>query len=253
MDTTMPMDYTVGGYVKSYFSGIGNIVKHPGMIVLSLGTTLLVTGVQFALSMLTAKGALNGSLAFLSMLTYANGGMYGGLIGTAGGIIGKMLIVMLFNSIVIGIATRQNPFGSFAKGIGKTFGALAFKRFFDPAAWFFGAGFSLLVFTVCNVTQSRMNGMIGAYLLIMVLGSMGRKNGFIYNVLLRLFVGERMQKPLSRHSVECLMGGSAFGYLAGIVFVTVGAKVCGQMGVLFLIPAVILLIIAVVTGGKKRS
>ena len=243
MQTTVEKKYTVGNYISSYLSNTAQTLKNPRILIISLLLTILVSEAQFLLAMMTAAGHIKNPFAIISLFIYANGGMYGGVIGIAGGILGKMLLMMFLNSIVLGWEMHEKPLGSFFAGIGKSFSALAFKRLYDPAAWLFGAGTSLLIYWICNITQNRMNCAIGAYLLVMMIGSLGKKSSFLYGLLLHLFCGKRMEDPRSAQTVTSLMGGSAAGYLAGTILTAAGIQMCMQIGAILLVPAFLLFVL----------
>lgn len=243
METTLEKKYTVGSYISGYLSNLFQTLKNPRILIISLLMTILVSETQFLFAMMTARGAIKNPFAIISMLLYANGGMYGGAIGIAGGVLGKMLLMMFLNSVVLGWEMHEKPMGSFVSGIGKSFSAFAFKRLYDPAAWLFGAGTALLIYWICNITQNRMNCMIGAYLVVMVIGSLGKKNSFLYGLLLHLFCGKRLEDPRAGQTVTSLMGGSATGYLAGTILTAAGIQMCMQIGAVILLPALLFLIL----------
>lgn len=243
-------DYSVGGYLKGCLNSAAAMMKNPLYLFLPILSTVLVTGIQLALSVMTARGMGGDAVLILSMLTYSNGGMYGGIPGAIGGLLGRCMLIFFFNAVLMGMATGENPFVNLGRGIGRSFSSLAFKRLFDPAAWLFGAAFSLLIATLCNFTQNRMNGMIGAYLMVMCLGSLGRKNGFLYGLFLRMFVGKNINDEASRKSVAAMMAGSAFGYMLAMVLTMIGLKYSLLIGLILLVPALLLFAIAMATGKK---
>ncbi len=246
METVKQTDRSFGGYLKNYFGNLKQTLKQPRIIAISLLLTILISEVQFFLSMLTASGKAGSFTAISSLALYANGGMYGGVPGVVGGFFGKMLLMMFLNSFVLGIEMKQNPFGSFFSGIAKSFGAWKFKRFYDPACLCFGISSALLIYYICNITQNRMNSMIGAYLVVMVIGSLGKKDSFLYGLLLHLFFGSNPTDPRSAQTVTSLMGGSAIGYLLGTVFSMTGFQHCILIGVVLLAPAQLFLLIGLI-------
>ena len=245
METTVEKKYTVGTYINGYLSNMVQTLKNPRVMIISILLTVLVGETQFLFSMMTARGDIKNPFALISMLLYANGGMYGGAIGIAGGVLGKMLLMMFLNSVFLGWEMHEKPLGSFFAGVGKSFSALAFKRLYDPAAWLFGAGTALLIYWICNITQNRMNCAIGAYLLVMVIGSLGKKNSFLYGLLLHLFCGKSMEDPKSAQTVTSLMGGSAAGYLAGTILTAAGIQMCMEIGGVLLIPALLFFVLGI--------
>ena len=243
METTVEKKYTVGTYISGYLSNMAQTLKNPRILLISILLTILLGEALLLLSMMTARGDIKNPFAIISLILYANGGMYGGAVGIAGGVLGKMLLMMFLNSVFLGWEAHEKPLGSFFSGIGKSFSALAFKRLYNPGAWLFGAGTALLIYWICNITQNRMNCAIGAYLLVMVIGSLGKKNSFLYGLLLHVFCGKRMEDPRSAQTVTSLMGGSAVGYLAGTILTSAGIQMCMQIGAVLLIPALLFLVL----------
>ena len=222
----MVQDHSAKGYIRNYFANMKQMLKRPRIVMISLLLTVLVSEVQFLLSMMSAAGKGGNGTALASFALYANGGMYGGVLGAIGGFFGKMLLMMFLNAFVLGLEMHQNPFANFGAGFVKTFRAFAFKRLFDPAALILGASFSLVVYSICNLTQNRMNSMIGVYLVVMLMGSLGKKDSFLYGLFLHLFLGRRMGDVRNDQTITSLMGGSAFGYLLGTVLSLAGIKGC---------------------------
>ena len=244
-------DHTIGGYLRQYIGRFKEMLKNPVPIVVSIVLTILIAVAQTLLSVISAAGKGGNVSGILSLLLYANGGMYGGVLGVAGGMIGKMILLTFLNTFVLSLIMRQNPFASFGGGIKKGFGAFAFKRFYDPAAWLFGAGSALLVYCLCNFTQNRMNSLIGAYLAVMVIGSLGKKDSFLYGLLLHLFFGKYFADPRSMQTVTSLMGGSAAGYLAGSILSLTGLQTAFPAGVILLIPAILFYMIGLIVSYAK--
>ena len=127
METTVEKKYTVGSYISGYLSNLAQTLKNPRILIISLLLTILVSETQFLLAMMTARGDIKNPFAIISMLLYANGGMYGGAIGIAGGVLGKMLLMMFLNSVVLGWEMHEKPLGNFFSGIGRSFSAFASK------------------------------------------------------------------------------------------------------------------------------
>ena len=247
----MVQDHSVGGYIRNYFANMKQMLKRPRIVVISLLLTVLVSEVQFLLSMLSAAGKGGKGAAISSMLLYANGGMYGGALGVIGGFFGKMLLMMFLNAFVLGLEMRQNPFANFGKGFVKTFRAFAFKRLFDPAALILGASFSLIAYSLCNITQNRMNSMIGVYLVVMLMGSLGKKDSFLYGLFLHMFLGRRMGDPRNDQTITSLMGGSAFGYLCGTVMSLIGIQDSLSLAYNIAIHGIIFLVIGLIVHRKR--
>ena len=249
----MVQDHSAKGYIRNYFANMKQMLKRPRIVMISLLLTVLVSEVQFLLSMMSAAGKGGNGTALASFALYANGGMYGGVAGAIGGFFGKMLLMMFLNAFVLGIETHQNPFANFGAGFVKTFRAFAFKRLFDPAALILGASFSLIIYNICNLTQNRMNSMIGVYLVVMLMGSLGKKDSFLYGFFLHLFLGRRMGDPRNNQTITSLMGGSAFGYLCGTVMSLIGIRDCLTLACNIAAHGIIFLVIGLIVHRKRRS
>ncbi len=239
-------DTTVSGYVKSYIAGILGMLKQPKNIIASVLSTGIMIVLQFYLSMRAAYGEMDGVWAILGAIFFANGGMYGGKLAAIGGAFGKMILGIFINALVIGLLNHANPVGDLFGGIPKLFSAFAFKRIGDASALLFGFSTALLIYSFCNQTQDRANSVIGIYLLMMALQSLGKKNSFLYGLLLRVFFGKEMNTIQGKQTVTSLMGGTGFGYTAGTLLtaiqIPIGAYVALQalrLGMLILIIALV--------------
>ena len=76
---------TFGAYLKAYFKQCLEVFKHPIML---LPTAILIV-VWIGLGILQNKVGRNLPLSMLNFLTFAQGGLYGGIFGAIGGILGK--------------------------------------------------------------------------------------------------------------------------------------------------------------------
>ena len=94
-DPTMgPIALTAASF-KAAISGIGTILKKPKILF----TTLFISALQAALSYLKILMPSSLLVTTASFFTFAQGGMYAGLIGAAGGIIGKGIYAWFMNTL----------------------------------------------------------------------------------------------------------------------------------------------------------
>lgn len=73
--------------ISSAFSGIGHILKSPKLLL----PTIVLSAIWIALSYLRLNSPDNEVVKILSILTFAQGGMYAGAIGAIGGVLEKSL------------------------------------------------------------------------------------------------------------------------------------------------------------------
>ena len=82
-----------GAYLKAYFKQCLEVLKHPKMLL----PTAILAVVWIGLGILQNKVERNLPLSILNFLTFAQGGLYGGVLGALGGILGKIVVAAFVN------------------------------------------------------------------------------------------------------------------------------------------------------------
>ena len=95
-DPTMgPFGFTIAS-IKSALAGLRALFKNPKMLVLTLVISLIQTVLAY-LKLLLPTSEL---VKYASLITFAQGGMYAGLLGAVGGVIGKGFYTWFINYLV---------------------------------------------------------------------------------------------------------------------------------------------------------
>lgn len=174
------------------------------------------------LGIVQTKVSENLPMQVLNFLTFAQGGLYGGILGAVGGFLGKVVFAACISALVTAIIQKRNPLSSLADGF-KTL-ILAFQGGKPAIASLLkGAGLGLLVYAIFNLTQSWENSMVGVVSAGALVLAAGRKSGWLWKKL-----GPGM------------LAGLVPGFLVGVALSAIGFAWCGPIGLVLLIAGWIL-------------
>ena len=167
-------------YIGNYFSRSFAVLKDPKQLLptLVLGIVWMVLGIIGA----NVK-VLPLPLWILSFLTFAQGGLYGGLFAAAGGIIGKAVIVTFLNAMIIPMFRGKKPFAGVTGGISGIFKGAAVQGLRDISPLTGGTGAALIIYGFMNSRQDMQEAMVGIVSIIMLLKNIGSKSGFMTGLL----------------------------------------------------------------------
>jgi hypothetical protein len=230
----------IGGTFKSFFRSIGSAFKDPKRLI----PAIVLAVIWLTLNILQACGINPVPTQILSFLTFANGGMSGGLFGAIGGIIGKGLFVGAICSI-IRVITTKNKTGkrslaeSLKGSLGFTLDALG--------AYILGAGVAVFLFLLISGGATRMaclGGLATSYLA----GRSALTNGFLTRLLTSFISkGKTKPSPVPQGIVKGLAAGFALSSLLGLININLILIILGSV----LINAGIVLMILQLTGVIK--
>ena len=228
-DPTMgPIGFTAASF-KAAISGIGTILKKPKILF----TTLFISALQAALSYLKILMPSSLLVTTASFFTFAQGGMYAGLIGAAGGIIGKGIYAWFMNTLFFsGSRDKSKDDKNENK---KTKGKFAL--------FLAGIGIALMVYNFLTGNASIENSVIGLTSLAACLRALKRKNGFLIGFICSFTKGR-----MSRKAAAVVIKGMTLGFLAGVLS---SLKFTGA--ICYLVGAVIFIIALILLAGRKRS
>ena len=150
----------IGGKLKSVFASFLALFREPKRLI----PALILAFVWLVLDILKASGVEHGTLRAASFLTFANGGMEGGLLGFLGGLLGKGLCAGAL-SFLIGLFSKAR--GGEKRSLADTLrGGFGFQK--DSLwSWLAGIGAGLLLFLFFSggaVRSAFMAGAAAAYL-----------------------------------------------------------------------------------------
>lgn len=174
-DATPGPGKVIGTGFKSFFSSIGSAFKNPKMLI----PALVLAVIWLVLNILQACGINPLPTRILSFLTFANGGMSGGVIGAIGGIIGKGIFAGAVGSL-IGLFIRKKTGGkrSFGETLKGAFGVSL------DALWAYltGIGAAMLLFLFISGGATRM-AFMGGIAAAFLSARAALNNGFLRQLL----------------------------------------------------------------------
>ena len=87
----------MGKFISGYIRQSLNALKNPKQLI----PTVVLGIFWLALALLGSFGINPLPVRILSFLTFAQGGMFGGVLGAVGGILGKLVVVAFLNAAII--------------------------------------------------------------------------------------------------------------------------------------------------------
>lgn len=225
-----PVRFSVASF-KTAISGIGTIFKKPKILL----TTLFISLVQVALSYLKILLPSSFLLSIASFFTFAQGGMYAGLLGAVGGVFGKGIYAWFINSLFISGSKNK---------VGNTENEKTEKNMKKKAGLFLaGVGVALIAYNFLTGNASLENSVIGITALAACLRAIKRKKGFLIGLICSFTKGE-----MSRNTAVSPIKGMVLGFLLGVISsLKFTGIICYIAGTIIFILALILL------AGKRRT
>lgn len=225
-----PIGFTATSF-KAAISGIGTILKKPKIIF----TTLFISALQAALSYLKILMPSSFLVTISSFLTFAQGGMYAGLLGAAGGVMGKGIYAWFMNTLFFSSSKSKIKNEQNEKTERKTKGKFAL--------FLAGIGTALIAYNFLTGNASIENSVIGITALAACARAIKRKNGFLIGLICSFTKGR-----MSRNMAANVIKGMVLGFLAGVISsLKITGIFCYIAGAIIFILAVILL------AGRKRT
>lgn len=239
-------DGTELGPLKYLFSGLGRVFKgmrdvlknkKQGKFVFALSL------IWFVLLLLPALGVNSSALSLLNFLTFAQGGVGGGLFSMVGGIIGKGVLANFLVALVWPLVRGKLPSG-LGKSIKSLFGAFNFKNQRGLALTLLGTGFALFTYSFLTGNATWQNSMVGIAAFFLSLQALSRQTGFLRGFLLSLLKKAGLAVDLATMQVSNLMSGWAIGFALGVgLSVLQIGTISNQAGFVLVLVAVVLRII----------
>lgn len=172
----------VGQYLKICMNQGKEVFKHP----VKLLPTLVLGAVWLAIGYFSTTTQLPGWAKVVSFLSFAEGGLFGGLLGAAGGIVGKIVMAVFVNSAILPLFQKKLPFVGVAGGIKGMFSNMGEEVTRGIAPFLGGLGAALLLYSFMNISHSWVNAMVGVAAIVMLLQNIGNKGGFLFGLLFSL-------------------------------------------------------------------
>ena len=242
-----PQDSPLGAgkFISAYIRQSLTVLKNPRQML----PTALLGLVWLVLALLGSFGINPFPVRILSFLTFAQGGMFGGVLGAAGGILGKVVVAAFLNAAIVPLLQKKAPFSGIGGGIKGFFGGLAVKSITAVAPLLGGVSISLLLYAFMNSTQSLQNSIVGIIAFIMLLQNFGRQGGFLWGLAFSAANSLSKGRTPSYIGVTRCISGMTLGFALGVALSAMGLRWCTWLGILLLIAA---LVFVIVSKGKKE-
>lgn len=234
-----------GKFITEYINESLKVLKNPKQML----PTVVLGLFWLALALLGSLGINPLPVRILSFLTFAQGGMFGGVLGAVGGILGKVVVAAFLNAAIIPLFQKKAPFSGIGGGIKGFFGTLAVKSMTATGPLLGGIGVSLLLYAFMNNNQSWQNSMVGIIAFVMLLQNIGRQNGFLWGLVFSLANSVSKGRTPSYVGVSRYIAGMTLGFALGVALSAVGLPWCVWLGTVLVIAA---FISAIVSKNKRE-
>ena len=227
----------LGAYLRDYLRQSFAVLKNPKQLLptIVLGVIWLVLGIVGS-----NFWALPLPLWILSFLTYAQGGLYGGLLAAAGGIVGKVVIAAFLNAMIVPLFQGKKPFSGVAGGIAGLFRGAAVQGFKEASPLTGGTGAALLLYGFMNSRQDMQEAMVGIVAIIMLLKNIGTKGGFMTGLLFSAAQTFSRGRTPSRITVDRILSGLTIGFTLAVALTLLPFRPCVWVGLILLVVSIIL-------------
>ena len=221
----------LGAFLKQYLKQSLQAFKHPKQLL----PTIILTVVWIILGILQIKLKENLPMKVLNFITYAQGGLYGGVASAIGGILGKVLVAGFVNALIVPLFMGKKPFNGMGNGfkeLGKSL-SLQGRKALAPLLKGFGA--ALILYGLSNTGGRFENSMAGIMAAVSLALAMGKKNGFLWNFACSYAQSVSKGKTPDYHSILRALTGMTLGFTLGVGMHAAGIGMVGLLGVAFLL------------------
>lgn len=226
----------VGQYLKNTLSQSLQIFKHP----MKLLPTVVIGIVWIVLGYLSAAmKPFPLPLKIASFLTYAEGGLFGGVLGAIGGIAGKVVMAVFINSAILPLFEKKPPFVGVAGGIKGMFTSMSKDTARGVAPLLKGLGLALLLYVFFNINQGRQNSIVGVVALVLLLQNIGNQGGFLFGLLFSLANSMSKGRVPKYINITRFLTGMTLGFTLAVGLSVMGFHWCLWLGLLFLVLGIV--------------
>jgi hypothetical protein len=223
-------------YLKNYARQSLEVFKHP----LRLLPTFVLGAVWLVIGWLSSVMTLPLPLKIVSFLSYAEGGLFGGVLGALGGIVGKVVMAVFVNSAILPLFQKKLPFVGVAGGIKGMFSGMTHDTARGVAPFLIGLGTALLLYTMMNISQTGLNSMVGIVAAVMLLQNIGQQGGFMFGLLFSIAGSLSKGRTPSYISITRMLTGLAVGFTLSVAMSTIGLHLCFLLGIPILLIGIVL-------------
>ncbi|MCQ2426244.1 MAG: zinc-ribbon domain-containing protein [Lachnospiraceae bacterium] len=202
------------GFFARLTDAVKDLVTHPKKLI----PTFVLVGIWLLFSLLSAFGVNLPFLRTLYTVTYANGGMYGGIVGAVGGIFGKAVFAGVVNGIVLTLCEKKNPFSTLGKELPEVIRKASANGMTAASPFLIGSGVGMFLYWFFNITSAPVNcgvAVAGAVGSLLALGGSGKK-GLLFSLLTDLPAKFSKGKLPDKVTVNRVLTGFSAGFLVGL-------------------------------------
>ncbi len=226
----------IGQYLKNYIQQSKEVFKHP----MKLLPTVVLGIVWIVIGYFSGKMELPDWAKGVSFLTYSEGGLFGGVLGAAGGIVGKVVMAVAVNSAILPLFEKKWPFVGVAGGIKGMFSNMGKGMRRGLAPLLCGVGVALLLYGFMNISENWINSMVGIVAVVMLLQNIGNQGGFLFGLLFSLANSLTKGRVPRFATITRFLMGMTLGFTLGVGLTATGLHLCFLVGVAFLVVGIIL-------------
>ena len=221
----------VGQYLKNCIKQSTEMFKHP----MRLLPTLVIGAVWIVIGYFSGKMQLPPWAKAISFLSYAEGGLFGGVIGAVGGILGKVVMAVAINSAILPLFQKKLPFVGVAGGLKGMFSNMGMSAVRGIAPLLCGIGAALLLYGLMNISENWVNSMVGIVAVVMLLQNIGKQGGFLFGLLFSLANSLTKGRVPRYQTITRLLTGMTLGFTLAVGLTLAGLHLCFIVGVPFLL------------------
>ena len=237
--TVIPVRHSAGevvkGCVQNRIDGFKSGLQNKKLLM-AAGIMALV---WLVLTILPALGFNPLPVQSLSFLTFAQGGLSGGIPGFVGGLIGKGLIAYFVTLVIVGGVSIESITSSIRSLAAQFSGQKWDLASISPLL--LGGGAALFFYNFLAGTTTIMNCMVGVVAFLVVARALANQAGCVRQAIAAVFaVNGRADSGL----VAKVMAGGAGGVALGVVLSIFGGYICYIVGFILLVVGAVLTVTA---------
>ena len=229
--STQPTRQKFWPFLKSYLKRSLEVYKHPKQLL----PTIILTVVWMVLGIVQLKVKENLPMQVLNFITYAQGGLYGGVVGAIGGILGKVVVAAFVNALIVPLFSGKKPFGSLGEGFKELGKQISFDSKETLAPLLKGLGAAMLIYILFNITARFENSMAGIMAAVSFALALGRKNGFMWDLAFSYANSVSKGKTPSYQNVLRGITGMSLGFALAVALGAVVPSLVSLLGIVALI------------------
>ena len=222
------------------------VFKHPMMLL----PTLVLGAIWLVIGYLSSTTELPGWAKVVSFLSFAEGGLFGGALGAAGGIVGKVVVAVFINSAILPLFQKKLPFVGVAGGIKGMFSNMGEQVVRGIAPFLGGMGAALLLYSFMNISHVQINAFVGVAAVVLLLQNIGNQGGFLFGLLFSVANSITKGRVPRFITITRMLTGMTVGFTVAVSLSMAGVKWSILLGLPLLLLA---LLLALVLNRKKAE